>query len=56
MSRDNTHRTAVRSRHSPWKITVMKDRTVFDLELIAPAAQEQSARLLELARSIVGKV
>jgi hypothetical protein len=39
-----------------WKITVMKDRTVIDLELMAPTAQEQSAQLLELARSIVGKV
>jgi hypothetical protein len=39
-----------------WKITVMKDRTVIDLELIAPTAQEQSAQLLELARTIVGKV
>jgi hypothetical protein len=39
-----------------WKITVMKGRTLIDLELIAPTAQEQSAQLLELARSIVGKV
>lgn len=39
-----------------WKITVMKGRTVIDLELSAPTAQEQSAQLLELARSIVGKI
>jgi hypothetical protein len=38
-----------------WKITVMKGRTVIDLELMAPAANEQSAQLLELARSVVEK-
>lgn len=39
-----------------WKITVMKGRTVIDLELMAPTAQEQSAQLLELARSVVEKI
>ncbi len=45
-----------RGNKGNWKITVMKDHTVIDLQLIAPTAQEQSAQLLELARSIVGKV
>jgi hypothetical protein len=35
-----------------WKVTVMKGRTLIDLELSVPAADRQSARLVELAGSI----
>ena len=45
-----------RGEKENWKITVMKGRTVIDLELIAPTAQERSAQLLELAGIIVGKI
>ncbi len=45
-----------RGDQGDWKITVMKGRTLIDLELMAPTAQEQSGQLLELARSVVERI
>lgn len=39
-----------------WKVSVMKGRTLVDLELMAPNAKARAAQLLGLAKTIVDKL